>query len=552
MDPILVDALGKSEVYPSVDYRDRMHGLIIFLHRVLCTTLDMVITSRPTRRLLDRRLAFVGKRFVFGDTGNHQVRPQRTIFSDVGMSATDKYWLVFQLSYVFGWCDEDTVFSNREMCHSMRCAIAQAQLMLLAVKGRRSYTEQELRTIFDRGYIAFFLSLERVRELHYNIQVSEAIEASVPPPKKFKRQERRLSGTDTDDTDEDSDVRGHGYYSHGTYCLTHQHWVSQCVSAGSFGVNCTQAAEASHKLNMHRASLRVRHLDSNRTQASMLKYLCWHSVFEGLSLRMSGPEKKKRNLTCGVKHTFSTTVSTLHGSRLHSMAFQRSFLHREARLAGVELLDLLCEKFRLPKTRYSYTTLNALHFTFGQQLVREDGRTFWSTDSRYLAQSTRSYRRDFLRLKDVVDGDALCCEAVCFVEITNAKRLKCVVDTLKFVVVRFLEPHAQSWERDRLGLPLCPGPFRINNCLWTYARTSSPRRSMVKPCGSVSIGFNTHRHMFGENQVEQHERWQREKHAYYSLVSPDEIVDTMNMCNTFEPGSSNPIPCDWLQTVQIC
>ena len=265
MEPLLVDALGKSEVYPSVDYRDRMHGLIIFLHRILWTTLDLVVRSAPCRRELDQRLAYVGKRGFF--VGGHVVKPQRTIFSDVGMTATDKTWIVFQLSHVLGCDPEDAVFGpNRQVYYAMAAAIAQAQLMMLAVKGRRSYTKPELQIIFDRGYVAFFPAIERVRELHYNTLLREANEACEPAPKRFKRQQRKASGTDTDETDEDQAVGGFGYYSHSTHSLTHQHWVDQVISSGGFNVHCTPAAEASHKINMHRASQRVRHFESNRTQ----------------------------------------------------------------------------------------------------------------------------------------------------------------------------------------------------------------------------------------------------------------------------------------------
>ena len=45
----------------------------------------------------------------------------------------------------------------------------------------------------------------------------------------------------------------------------------------------TQAAEASHKLNMHLASKRVRHLGPNQTQDMMLKYLCNLTTFGELA-----------------------------------------------------------------------------------------------------------------------------------------------------------------------------------------------------------------------------------------------------------------------------
>ena len=551
MDPLLVDALQQSEVFPSLDWRDRMHALVIFLHRVLWQTMDLVIRSRVLRIALDQRLAFVGKRGFFVD--EHVVKPQRTIFSDVGMTATEKMWLIFQLSHVVGWDREDSVFGwDQEMFHPMASAIAQAQLMILAVKGRRSYNKQELQLIFDRGYLAFFSAIERVRELHYNTLVREANDASEPEPKRFKRRQRRASDTDTDDTDEDQAVGGFGYYSHSTHCLTHQHWADQCISSGGFNVNCTQAAEASHKINMHRASRRVRHLDSNRTQTSMLNYLCWDTVFEHLTDMTQTTAKRTRRRTLGLLNTITITVVPDRTRPLQCMAFQRSILHREVRLAGVEFLDLLCVHLGLSKTRNSYKRLNPLRFKFGQKYVREDERIFWATDSTYnIGSSTRSHRRDFLHLQGVLNGHALACETVCFVQVTNAKAVGSVVDTLNLVLVRWLEPHPLAWERDDLGRPLCPGPFGINNCLWTYSRSARPRAALVEPGGTVSRSFTTYQHLFGTTESEQRELWTREQHAYFGLVTPDNILDTMHMCQTFQNGSSKPEDNTWLQTVRM-
>ena len=333
------------------------------------------------------------------------------------------------------------------------------------------------------------------------------------------------SGTDTEDTDDDQAVGGLGCFSHSPHCLTHQHWVDQCISAGCFNVHCTQAAEASHKLNMYRASFRVRHLDSNRTQEAMLTYLCWDVVFEHLTHKIPEMFKdpRRQRPTVGVHNTIYTTLS--HDTRLHSVGFQRSILHRELRLAGVEFLDLLCVQLGLPTTRYSYTRLNSLCYHFGQKLVRRgDERVFWATDSQYtIGSGTRHHRRDFLRLKGVDNGDALCCEALCFVEISNARVVGSPVDKLTFVIVRWLQPDPRAWERDELCRPLCPGPLRINNCLWTYSRTERPRRAMVEPL-----------------------------HAYFGFVTPDNILHTVHMCHGFERGSSKPDCNTWLETVHMC
>ena len=186
-DHLLVDVGGTSEVFPCVDYRDRMHGLVIFLHRMLRETLHLVIPSAPHRRLLDRRLVVVGKRAFRVD--GIAIKAQRSIFSEVGMSALDKLWVVFQLSHVFG--PHDTEILHEAILQPLLNAIATAQLILIAVKGNRLYTKQELELIFDHGFVQFFASLESIHEVHHQLLTRAAVESSAPPPKRFKRQEKR-------------------------------------------------------------------------------------------------------------------------------------------------------------------------------------------------------------------------------------------------------------------------------------------------------------------------------------------------------------------------
>ena len=184
-DNLFVYLPGKSEVFPCVDYRDRMHGLVIFLHRMLTETLDMIVQSAPHRRLLDRRLATVGKR-AFRVDGS-VIKAQRSIFSDVGMSASDKLYMVFHLSHVFGHRGDDNAILSANISKPLLHAIAKAQLMLIAVKGGRSYTKKELQLIFNDGYVHFFAALETIQ----SVVAREQAESSEPAPKRFKRPERR-------------------------------------------------------------------------------------------------------------------------------------------------------------------------------------------------------------------------------------------------------------------------------------------------------------------------------------------------------------------------
>ena len=355
----------------------------------------------------------------------------------------------------------------------------------------------------------------------------------------------RESGSDTDDTDADHDVGGMGCFSHGAHCLTHQHWVDQVISAGGFNVHCTQGAEAAHKINMYLASLRVRHLHANFTQGAMLKYLCLLQVFEHLTPFIDTREPRTRSEKPGVRIPIHITVPDIGPS----LRFQRSILHREVRLSGVEFLDLLCVKLGLGKHRRSYVKLQSLGFHFGQKLIAQNGKTFWGTDSQY-PSSTRA-RRDMLHLNGVEHGNALGCETICFVYITNAKSVGFRVDTLTLVVVRWLEPHPDAWQRDRQHRPICQGPLHVNNCLWRYAKSPVDRRSLVETTGEYSCSFNSYRHLFGETDLDQITCVQREKRAYFGLVTTESILDTMNMCNTFLPNSDIPVYDTWLQTVTM-
>ena len=161
-------------------------------------------------------------------------------------------------------------------------------------------------------------------------------------------------------------------------------------------------------------------------------------------------------------------------------------------------MDLLCDRFTLAGTRASFTKLQTLRFVIGLKFTREDGKTFWSTDS----------RRDILSLQGRdCNGNAFCCEAICFVHIDNVLSLQidgCESDRLVLVLVRWFSPHADSRERDCQRRPLCPGPLSINNCLWSYSRTTRIRRAFVTRAGQPSRSFNVYKHLFGNNRSKQY------------------------------------------------
>ena len=186
-DKLLVRLPGTDDVFPGVDYRDRMHGLLIFLHRVISTVFNDLIDNSVHRQILDQRLTQVCQRHFRRD--GKCVKAQKSIFTDVGMTAADKSDVIFFLSHVLGRGSDDIIVERVYM--PLATAVAQAQLILIAARGRRSYSKTELINIFDKGFILLFGSLESVRRVTYERQVEKWSQSTTArPPKRFKRMSR--------------------------------------------------------------------------------------------------------------------------------------------------------------------------------------------------------------------------------------------------------------------------------------------------------------------------------------------------------------------------
>ena len=188
--------------------------------------------------------------------------------------------------------------------------------------------------------------------------------------------EHEQSDSDTLDTDSSNDTGGDGFFSHGNTSLSHQHWADQVISAGSFNLHDTQAAEADHKTSMGLASLRVRHFDPNTTQSKMLSYLCRHTTFEQLKQKipeLNPPLRSDPKYQTGVLLPLLEAAPGRGGTRIVEMGedlaavnTQKRFLHPEVRVARVEIMDLVCDALGISKTRRSYAALGKLTWSFGQ------------------------------------------------------------------------------------------------------------------------------------------------------------------------------------------
>ena len=260
--------------------------------------------------------------------------------------------------------------------------------------------------------------------------------------------------------------------------------------------------------------------------------------------------------------------------------FQSSILHPQARIARVELLDLLCDKMNLPKTIQSYKRLQNLHYQFGQKLVREgDGKTFWATDYNYTFETSHKSRRrrDIVLVKGterkrylinidepVTMENALCGEAVFFLKISDLGDINVPPEmerdesstvrhpTYTFILVRYFEPDPiRTFERDPLHRPLCTGPLHINHCLWRYSQANIYRKVIATDTGLPTDSFHRHKHMFGKTHQEQLHVFDMEKKAYHGLIPPSSVVRTVCMCPCFLPNTSTPDYGLWMETVTV-
>ena len=190
------------EVFPCVDWRDKMHGMFIFFHRMICVTaLNLISWVAPRRgvkvaEILDQRLAEVCAQRALRGPDGRTYRTQRSIFKDANMSASDKVCMLFYLPYVLGHKGEMVPANVRD---ALLTAIARCQLMLIAARGRREYTKSEFETIFNEGYKFLLHSMERIHHIYANAKYAKEHAAHArnpdrnPPPKRFKSGHRFTS-----------------------------------------------------------------------------------------------------------------------------------------------------------------------------------------------------------------------------------------------------------------------------------------------------------------------------------------------------------------------
>jgi len=191
-DTLLIKTPGhEDDVFCSLDFRDRMHGLCIFIHRQICESLERMKLPQATRILLDRRLAEIGlMRALHDPRTGRSYRVQRSLFTEAHMTASDRVCTLFLLPHVIGHQAMDFPELYRE---PLLTAISWTQIFIIATRGGRSYNERELREIFGRGWVICFGALERIHHISFQNQYDKKMKrhrsnpAKNKQPKKFQR-----------------------------------------------------------------------------------------------------------------------------------------------------------------------------------------------------------------------------------------------------------------------------------------------------------------------------------------------------------------------------
>ena len=356
---------------------------MMFLGHVFCESLDYIPFEAEARRTLDARLSCLGAQRYFRDPSGVVYRKQKTIFAETNMTAHEKAQLLFWLPHLFGPV-ADNILPDPQLHRPLMTAVARAQLIIIAGRGLRCYTQAEFRDIFDQGFLSIFGSLQHIRTLSYHIRLRRHQQHPTKykkPADLFGRPDPATDESDTADTDDGANIRGYDF-SHGLLSLMHQHWVKQVIASGGFNVHDTQSAEAAHKTSAKLAGRRVRHLQTSETLRSMSSYLRKLIVFESLKPFFPDPPSTRAGtqFKYGVKTLLvqddGATSLMMSAHATNTQLYQRKLLHNDIPVTRVEVMDMLCDEFSLPKTLTTYEEFQNLHFEFGQCFTGSDGRTF--------------------------------------------------------------------------------------------------------------------------------------------------------------------------------
>ena len=193
-DCLLVRAPGSDEVFPGLDYRDKLHGLFSFLFRAFDRIFQNIDLGTAKKQLLEKRLLRVCLLGSLRNTRtNRSYRVQRTLFNAANLGTVDKVCILFLLPHVLG---HEATAIPQPLREDLLSAISLAQRMIVAARDNRSYTVRELDVIFNKGFISLFRHLESLNAVNEDISYANKMQKhhnnpdKHARPKRFRRQER--------------------------------------------------------------------------------------------------------------------------------------------------------------------------------------------------------------------------------------------------------------------------------------------------------------------------------------------------------------------------
>ena len=186
----------KDDLFPGLDFRDRLHGLFTFLFRTLMEPFSHMGLSAKVRQVLDQRLTQLGLERIMRDPKTHRsFRVQKSLFTDEGMTGEDRVQWIFKVPHVLG---HQALCLPENLRYPVLEAFSRAQLMIIASRSFRAYNVAELDLIFNEGFKRFFVCMETIYEINHNRINRERFRKHRQNPDKyrvpvpFKRQKRYL------------------------------------------------------------------------------------------------------------------------------------------------------------------------------------------------------------------------------------------------------------------------------------------------------------------------------------------------------------------------
>ena len=281
-------------IYHGLFAYDVMHGLYINSIGYLQDTLLSALTAQKKIELDKRVLRFTSFRNPHDGSTSRKVDSLTSIGY---MTAELRVLHLFIWSHAIGSKAEIFVEGIRDLVLS---AVSSLQIICFAVRGKRPFTVEEHRYIFEFHGKRFFRCLDKLATWKRNKQIQAAENYNVgKPPAKRRRvpywKEVVKDDDESDDTVSSSDPDSTSHcYARSDKIVPHgiMHFADQVIMGGTHNFHDVAAPEAAHKICVQLAGQRARvYGNVNQSTQSMLRYLMDISLFEKIvdvTLGMSG------------------------------------------------------------------------------------------------------------------------------------------------------------------------------------------------------------------------------------------------------------------------